>query len=345
MNERVVVITGASSGVGRASARAFAAEGASVALLARGRDGLEAAAADVECFGGRALTHPVDVSDAGAVNAAAQRIEAELGPVDVWVNNAMVSVFSRFTDITDEEFSRVTAVTYLGVVNGTRAALRHMIPRDQGSIVQVGSALAYRGIPLQSAYCGAKHAVQGFTESVRCELMNDGRHIQLTMVQLPALNTPQFDVSASHLPHRPQPVPPIYDVELAADAVLWASRQRRREVWVGGTTAGTIVANDLAPALLDRYLARTAVDAQQTREPTDPSAPSNLWEAVPGDSGARGRFGDRSNGRSIQWWFSKRRKSFALIAAAGGVLALTQQRSGPGVLVRFLRGGTGRARG
>ena len=287
-----------------------------------GPDGLEAAADEVERAGGRALVHPVDVSDATAVDGAAKRVERELGSIDVWINDAMVSVFSRFTDISDEEFVRVTAVTYLGVVNGTRAALRHMLPRDRGAVVQVGSALAYRGIPLQSAYCGAKHAIQGFTESVRCELMNEGSRVHLTMVQLPALNTPQFDVSASHLPCRPQPVPPIYDVEVAANAIVWASRHRRREVWVGGSTAATLIANDLAGGLLDRYLARTAVDAQLSREPADPVAPSNLWQPLPGDRGARGRFGDRSHRMSYQWWMNTHRGSVAAIPLAPGLLAV-----------------------
>jgi NAD(P)-dependent dehydrogenase (short-subunit alcohol dehydrogenase family) len=326
MRDKVVVITGASSGVGRATARALAEPGISIALLARGRDGLDAAAEEVGRAGARPLVLPVDVSDALAVDAAAERIDRELGAIDVWINSAMVSVFSFFMDMTDEEFSRVTEVTYLGTVNGTRAALRQMLPRDRGTIVQVGSALAYRGIPLQSAYCGAKHAVQGFTESVRCELMHKGSHIHLTMVQLPALNTPQFDVSASHLSHRPQPVPPIYDVDVATRAVVWASRHRRREVWVGGTTVATLVANDVASGVLDGYLARTAIDAQQTQDGKDPSAPSNLWESPPGDRGARGRFRDRSHHNSIQWWLSTHRTSSALIASAVGALALAKHR-------------------
>src|SRR4051812_48076501 len=262
-DELVVAITGASSGVGRAAARAFAEHGASVALMARGEDGLSGAAEDVERAGGRALMHSVDVTDAEAVEEAARRAEAALGPIDVWVNDAMVSMFSRFLDMSSEEFERVTDVTYLGVVNGTRAALRRMGARNQGTIVQVGSALAYRGTPLQSAYCGAKHAIQGFTESVRCELLHDRSRVWLTMVQLPALDTPQFGWVKSRLPRQPQPVPPIYQPEVAADAVVWAAHHYRREWYVGGSTALTVALNGIAPGFGDWYLARQGYDAQQ----------------------------------------------------------------------------------
>src|SRR5256714_2044050 len=234
--KRIVVITGASAGVGRATVRAFARQGADIGLLARGHDGLEGARRDVEAEGGRALTLTADVADAEQVEAAAERVERELGPIDVWVNNAMVSVFSPVKALKADEVKRVTEVTYLGVVYGTLAALRRMLPRDRGTIVQVGSALAYRGIPLQAAYCGAKHAIQGFTESLRCELLHDKSSVRVTMVQLPAMNTPQFDWVKSRLPREPQPVPQIYEPEIAAEAIVWAASHRRRELSVGITT-------------------------------------------------------------------------------------------------------------
>jgi len=328
MSGRVVVVTGASGGIGRACARAFAARGEDVALLARGSTGLAAAAAEVEAAGVRALPIEVDVADAGAVEAATDRIEAELGPIQVWVNVAFTSVFARFTDIEPEEFARVTEVSYLGYVNGTRSALRVMTPRDRGAIVQVGSALAYRGIPLQSAYCGAKHAIQGFNESLRTELLHEGSGVRVTMVQMPAVNTPQFDWVLSRLPRHAQPVPPIYQPELAADAVVYAAdHPRRREYWVGETTALTLLANAVAPGLLDRYLARTGFGAQQTPQPRDPEQPENLWEPADGaggdDFGAHGGFGARSHRRSPQVWASQHH---GLLAAAGtlalaGVLA------------------------
>src|SRR6185436_17230425 len=240
---RVVVITGASAGVGRATARAFAAGGADIGLLARGVDGLEAARREVEAAGGRALVLPTDVADPDQVEAAAERVERELGPIDVWVNNAMVSVLSPVRYLKNDEIRRVTDVTYLGVVYGTTAALRRMLPRDRGSIVQVGSALAYRGIPLQAAYCGAKHAIQGFTESLRCELLHDGSSVRVTMVQLPAMNTPQFDWVKSRMPRKPQPVPPIYTPEIAANAIVWAAAHERRELSVGIPTAVAIWGN------------------------------------------------------------------------------------------------------
>jgi NAD(P)-dependent dehydrogenase (short-subunit alcohol dehydrogenase family) len=316
----VVVVTGASSGVGRATVRAFAERGAWVGLLARGRDGLEATAKEVEAAGSRALAISTDVADGGAVDAAAGRIEEELGPIDIWVNNAMTSVFAPFKDFEREEFRRVTEVTYLGVVHGTMAALSRMLPRDQGCIVNVGSALAYRGIPLQSAYCGAKHAIQGFTESVRCELLHDGSNVRITMVQLPALNTPQFDVVESKLPRHAQPVPPIYQPEVAGHAIVWASRHDRREVWVGGTTVATIGANAVAPGLLDRYLGRTGFDSQQTNRPEDPGRPSNLWEPLPGDRGAHGGFDRRSHPRSLQLWATTHRAWMGLAGLAGAAL-------------------------
>ena len=314
---KVVVITGATSGVGRATTREFARKGWSVGLLARGEDGLKATAAEVEEIGQRALAIPTDVSDPQQVEQAASAIEYGLGEIDVWINNAMTSVFAPFWQIEADEYERVTDVTYHGVVNGTRAALEHMLPRDRGVIVQVGSALAYRGIPLQSAYCGAKHAIQGFTESVRCELMHDRRKIHVTMVQLPALNTPQFSVVKSRLTRRAQPVPPIYQPEVAARAIVWAAMHpRRHESWVGGTTAGTILANDVAPGLLDRYLALTGVKGQQTDEPEDPSRPYNLWEPVPGDHGAHGDFDDRAHSHSAEVFISMRKRALAALAVA-----------------------------
>src|SRR5437867_8154503 len=260
----VVVITGASAGVGRATVRAFARQGADIGLLARGVDGLEAARREVEAAGGRAIAIPTDVADADRVEAAADRIERELGPIDIWVNNAMASVFSPVKETTAEEFKRVTEVTYLGVVYGTLAALKRMLPRDRGCIVQVGSALAYRGIPLQSAYCGAKHAIQGFTESLRCELLHDGRRVRVTMVQLPAINTPQFDWSRSLMARRARPVAPIYQPEVAADAIVWASTHPRREIFVGGSTVATVLSNRVVPGMLDRYLGWTGYESQQT---------------------------------------------------------------------------------
>jgi NAD(P)-dependent dehydrogenase (short-subunit alcohol dehydrogenase family) len=321
---RVVVVTGASSGVGRATVRAFASRGASVALLARGSDGLAGAAADAERAGGQALVRETDVSDANAVDEAAAAVEEALGPIDVWVNDAMVSVFSRFSDMSAEEFSRVTDVTYGGVVNGTRAALRHMLPRDRGSIIQVGSALAYRGTPLQSAYCGAKHAIQGFTESVRCELMHQRSNVRLTMVQLPALDTPHFDVALTHLPRRPRPIAPIYDPDIAAEAIAWASNHNRREVWVGGSTVATLVVNAIAPSLLDRYLARTGFDSQQTQEPVDLNSPSNLFVPVRGDRGAHGRFGDVSHRRSLQASLTMHRRVVLASALLAGAVATSR---------------------
>jgi NAD(P)-dependent dehydrogenase (short-subunit alcohol dehydrogenase family) len=325
---RVVVVTGASAGVGRAAVRAFAREGARLGLLARDHVGLEAARREAGAAGGRAVAIPTDVADPNAVEEAADVVERELGPIDVWVNDAMTSVFAPFMDMTDDEFRRVTEVTYLGFVHGTRTALRRMRPRDRGVIVQVGSALAYRGIPLQSAYCGAKHAVQGFTESVRCELLHDGSGVEVVSVHLPALNTPQFDWVLSRLPKRPQPVPPIYQPEVAARAIVWASHHPRREVWVGGTTVGTILANRVAPGLLDRYLGRTGYRSQQADQPADPDRPTNLWRPVEDDRGAHGGFDQRSHPRSLQLWATTHRGWLALAGAAGaGIAALARRRA------------------
>jgi NAD(P)-dependent dehydrogenase (short-subunit alcohol dehydrogenase family) len=312
----VVVVTGASAGVGRALVREFARAGASIGLLARGRDGLHAAATEVEQAGGRALVLPADVADADAVEAAAAAVEETLGPIDIWINNAMVSVFSPVREMTADEFKRVTDVTYLGIVNGTLAALRRMLPRDRGTIVQVGSALAYRGIPLQAAYCGAKHAVQGFTESLRSELLHDGSRVRVTMVQLPALNTPQFSWVRSRLPREPQPVPPIFQPEVAARAIYWAAHHDRRELSVGLPTVAAIWGNAIAPGLVDRYLARHGYEAQQTDEPVSPERRDNLWAPVPGDHGAHGRFDHRARAYSLQSWINRH----WWIAAAGVAL-------------------------
>lgn len=297
---RTVVITGASGGIGRATARMLGARGYRLALLARGEVGLAAARREVEAAGGQAITVVVDVADPEAVEEAADRAEAELGPIDAWINVAFTSVFARFEDIRPEEFRRVTEVTYLGYVNGTRAALRLMRPRGRGTIVQVGSALGHRGIPGQSAYCGAKHALEGFHDSLRTELMHDRSGIHVTVVEMPAVNTPQFDWVLSRLPGKAQPVPPIYQPEVAARGVLKAlDHPRRRARWVGLSTAGTILANRVAAGLLDRYLARTGLSSQQTDEPRTGSEPTNLWEPADGaggqDFGAHGRFDDRSH--------------------------------------------------
>ena len=319
-DNRTIAITGASAGVGRATAVAFAKRGASIGLIARGRAGLEGARKEVESFGGRAIPIVADVAEASQVEAAATEIEERLGPIDVWVNNAMTSVFSPIKEMTADEFRRVTDVTYLGVVYGTLAALRRMLPRDRGSIVQVGSALAYRGIPLQAAYCGAKHAIQGFCDSLRAELLHDRSRVRVTMVQLPAMNTPQFDWVKSRLRNRAQPVPPIYEPEVAANAIEWASRHDRREIYVGFSTDTAIIGNKAAPGLGDWYLARHGYESQQTSEPEDPSRPNNLWDPVDDerDFGAHGRFGSRARPGSIQTWLTEHR-----MATIAGALAAT----------------------
>jgi NAD(P)-dependent dehydrogenase (short-subunit alcohol dehydrogenase family) len=321
----VVVVTGATSGVGRATVIRFAERGWRVALLARGVDGLEAAVKDVEEAGGIALPVETDVASADQVEAAADMTEDRLGPIDVWVNDAMTSVFSPFAELTADEFRRVTEVTYLGAVHGTMSALRRMRPRDRGVIVQVGSALAFRSIPLQSAYCGAKHGIHGFTQSLRTELLHDHSGLRLTEVHLPAMNTPQFDRCRSRMPRKPQPVPPIYQPEVAADAILWAAAHPRREVWVGATTAATVLANRIFPGLLDRYLARTGFDAQQTDEPAEES-PGNLYAPLPGDPGAHGRFDARSHSRSPEAGLAKHRRIVLVGLAAAAAAGLAVRR-------------------
>jgi NAD(P)-dependent dehydrogenase (short-subunit alcohol dehydrogenase family) len=304
---QTVVVTGASAGVGRAVARAFAARGARIGLVARGVDGLAGAAAEVEAAGGQALTLPTDVADPQAVEAAAARTEDRFGAIEVWVNVAMATIFAPVDRISPEEFRRATEVTYLGSVYGTMAALRRMKPRDHGTIVQVGSALAYRAIPLQSAYCGAKFAVRGFIESLRCELLHDNSAIHLAIVEMPALNTPQFDWARNKMPKRPQPVAPIFQPEVAARAVLFAADSRRREVWVGRSTVLSILGNRLVPGLLDHYLARTGYSAQLSEEPADPNAPDNLMAPVPGDHGTHGRFDARATDSAPQLWATRHR--------------------------------------
>lgn len=328
-DRQVVMITGASAGVGRATAIAFARRGARIGLLARGRAGLEAAARDVEAAGGEAIVCQADVARAAEIEAAADQLERAFGPIDVWVNNAMVSVFSPVIETTPEEFERVTAVTYLGYVYGTLSALRRMRARNRGVIVQVGSALAYRGIPLQSAYCGAKHAIQGFCDSLRSELLHDDSGVRLTMVQLPAINTPQFDWVKSRLAGRGQPVPPIFQPEVAADAILWASDHDRREVYLGWPTVKAIVGDKIAPGYADGYLARHGYESQQTDEPERPDRPHNLWEPLDDerDVGMRGRFDQQA--RAMSWQFLLSRYRAVVVAGLAGLAvaaAVTRQR-------------------
>ena len=322
MAEReVVVITGASAGVGRATAREFGRHGAAVGLMARGREGLEAAQREIRDLGGEAVVLPVDVADAAAVERAAETVERELGPIRVWVNNAMVSVFSPVKEMKPEEYRRVTEVTYLGAVNGTLAALKRMLPRDRGTIVQVGSALAYRSIPLQSAYCGAKHAIVGFTDSLRSELLHDGSHVHLTAVHLPALNTPQFGWVKSRLPRKPQPVPPIFQPEVAARAIYYAARHHRRELMVGLSTKAAILVQKIAPGFGDGYLARNGYEAQQFDGAADPDRPNNLWDPLPGDAGAHGSFDQRASSRSRELWLETHRSWLLAAAAVAGAMS------------------------
>jgi NAD(P)-dependent dehydrogenase (short-subunit alcohol dehydrogenase family) len=324
---QTVLITGASAGIGRATAQLFGQRGANVVLLARGAAGLEGAARDVESRGGKALAIPTDMADHGAVNAAAEQAEGHFGPIDIWVNVAFTSVFAPFSEIAAEEFKRVTEVSYLGFVYGTMAALDRMRPRDSGTIVQVGSALGLRSIPLQSAYCGAKHAINGFTESVRCELLHEGSNVRITVAQMPAVNTPQFSWVLSRLPRHPQPVPPIYQPEVAARGVVYAAdHPKRKQYWVGDSTAVTLLAQKFIAPLLDRYLARTGWDSQQTKDRVDGENPCNLWQPVdqqPGsDHGAHGAFDQQSHAHSPQLWLSQHPRLTAGAAATAGLGAL-----------------------
>ena len=332
----VVVITGASAGVGRATVRKFARHGAWIGLLARGQAGLEGARREVEELGGRALVLPTDVADADAVERAAEAVENEFGPIDIWVNDAMCSVFSPVKEMTPADYKRVTEVTYLGFVYGTLAAVKRMLPRDRGMIVQVGSALAYRGIPLQSAYCGAKHAIQGFTESLRCELIHDKSNVKITMVQMPALNTPQFNWVKSRLPRKPQPVPPIYQPELAANAIYHAAHHYRREWYVGGSTAIVITGNKIAPGFGDWYLGQQGYDSQQYDGHVSPDRRDNVYEPVDDDRdfGAHGDFDRRASGQSYQLWLDQRRDWVALAGLAGAAWDALNNGAG-----KFWRGG------
>ncbi|WP_427913526.1 SDR family oxidoreductase [Ramlibacter sp. MMS24-I3-19] len=333
----VAVVTGASAGIGRAIVREFARHGWRVALLARGIDGLQGARAEVEALGGAALVIPTDVADEAQVEAAAAQVEAEWGAIDVWVNDAMATIFSDVMKISPQDFRRATEVTYLGAVWGTLAALRRMKPRRRGTIVQVGSALAYRSIPLQAPYCGAKAGVRGFTDSVRCELDHDRSSVHITMVQLSAFNTPQFDWGRTTLQRRPRPMGRIFQPEIAAEAVYWAATHRRREVWVGAPAVQAILGTRLFPGFLDRLLGRNAVDGQHTQEPLPPGRRDNLYAPVAGDHGAHGRFDAQAHDTSAQWWANKHRAP--LIAAAAAIWMWTQVTHRP----RPLRSRAGRS--
>jgi NAD(P)-dependent dehydrogenase (short-subunit alcohol dehydrogenase family) len=330
-NPEVVVVTGSSGGVGRAIAHAFAKRGAHVGLLARGQEGLDGAAREVHSLGGKALAVPTDVSDHAQVEAAAVRVEEHFGPIDVWINDAMATVFARFLDTEPEEFKRATEVTYLGAVYGTMVALKRMTARDRGKIVQVGSALSYRAIPLQAAYCGAKFAIRGFTDSIRTELLHDNSKVQITMVQLPGVNTPQFNWCRSKLPDHPMPVPPIYQPEIPAEAVYWAAHHQRRELWVGYSTLLAILGNKLAPTVADRYLAKTGFAGQQISDmPVSADRPNNLFDPVQDKAATHGMFDAQAKTRSPQLWAATHRATIAGalagIAAAGaaGVARLTR---------------------
>lgn len=328
---QVAVVTGGTAGIGRATVREFARNGFDVAILARGQDGLEGAKKDVEELGRRALAIPTDVADWKAVETAADQVEREFGPIDVWVNNAFAGIFSRFMDVTPEEYGRVTQVTYLGQVNGTRAALKRMLPRGRGKVVLVGSALAYRGIPLQSAYCGAKHAIQGFIDSVRSELLHDKTDVTITMVQLPGVNTPQFDWIRAKLPGRPRPVGKVYQPEVAARAIYFAAHTDRKEVEVGMPAVEAIWGNKVASSALDHYLAATGFKSQQDPQPVSPDRKDNLFEPVPGDHGAHGRFDDEAVDSSAELWTNMHKKQLGLAvlgaAAAAGVGFMLSGRS------------------
>jgi short-subunit dehydrogenase len=326
LRRRVVVITGASAGLGRAVVREFARKGSDIALIARGIEGLEGAKKEVEAAGGKALIFPIDIADAQAVENAAEEIEKKLGPIDVWVNNAMNSVFSPVREMTAEEYKRVTDVTYLGQVYGALSALRRMLPRNRGTIVFVGSALAYRGIPLQSAYCGAKHAIEGFFDSLRTELMHDGSKVSISMVQLPAMNTTQFKFVKTRLPYKPRPMGTIYQPEVAAEAIEYASRNPRREFYVGWPTVKAIVGNKIAPWYADWVLSRNGYDGQMTEEPEDPNRKNNLWEPLPGDHGAHGTFESQSKDFSVVTWASLHRGAVAasLLLFAGALFLVNK---------------------
>ena len=320
---QVVVVTGASAGLGRAIAQKFGARGARVALIARSRPRLEQAKAEIEALGGTAMAVPLDVADAEGMERCTGEIEETLGPIDVWINNAMVSVYSPIKEMTADEFRRVTEVNYLGYVYGTLAALKRMLPRDEGVIIQVGSALAYRAIPLQSAYCATKHAIVGFTESLRSELIHDSSKVRVSSVHMPALNTPQFDWVRSRLPNKAQPVPPIFQPEVGAEAVVYAvDHDVGRELHVGWPTIKAILGDKVIPGLLDHYLATKAYEGQQTDEPREANAPENLFETVSGDYGAHGRFDERAKPHSAELWLRMHRGLLAVAGAGVAALAL-----------------------
>lgn len=327
----VVVVTGASGGVGRATVREFARCGARIAMLARGVDRLNAAKKEVEEAGGQALVVPTDVADPEQVESAAERTEREFGPIDIWVNNAMTTIFARFSEIRPDEYKRATEVTYLGCVYGTMAALKRMKARNRGIIIQVGSALAYRSIPLQAPYCGAKHAIVGFTDSIRSELIHDRSNVQLTVVHLPGLNTPQFSWGRTRLPNHPQPVPPIFQPEVAARAIVWASGQRKREVWVALSTYKAIIGQRLAPGFADRYLAKHAVEGQETPDPISPDRPDNLFQTVPGDKyAAHGIFNDRAKTWSLTNKLERHCRGILIgVGAASAAFAIARRTNAP----------------
>ena len=317
MNEEVVVVTGAAAGVGRAVVREFARPGRAIVLLARDSEGLQNARREVEERGAKGLAVPLDLADPKQVEAAAEQIERELGPIDIWVNDAMTTIFARFVDVAPDEYKRATEVTYLGAVYGTMAALKRMYPRNKGVVVQVGSALSYRSIPLQAPYCGAKFAIRGFTDSIRSELIHDKKDIHITMVQLPAVNTPQFSWCRTRLPRHPEPVPPIYQPEVAARAIVYAAYHRRREWYVGTSALMAIWGSKLIPGVLDRYLAgNRAWEGQETDEPVPPGRPDNLFEPLPGDYGAHGIFDDSARSSSWEWWLSAHRGTILVTVAA-----------------------------
>ncbi|HVL77276.1 MAG TPA: SDR family oxidoreductase [Noviherbaspirillum sp.] len=343
MSAPVVVVTGASAGIGRATAVAFGRKGYKVALLARGEEGLEGARRDVEAAGGQAIAIVTDVAEHDQVEAAAERVERELGPIDVWVNNAMATIFAPLEQVAPQDFERATRVTYLGAVWGTMAALKRMKPRDAGTIVQVGSALAYRSIPLQAAYCGAKSAMRGFTDSLRSELIHDKSRVHVTMVQLGAFNTPQFEWGRTSFDRRPQPVPPIYQPEVAADAIVWAAERRRREVWVGSNAFKAIVGQRLFPGMLDRMMASQAWDGQLDDEPLPRERADNLYTPVQRDYGAHGRFDAQS--RPVSWQYRLVKYRWPTLAAsvalllAGGAAWRAGRRAVPGASDRQARSG------
>ena len=322
----VVVITGGSAGIGRATARRFARDGARIGLLARGMEGLEGARRDVETLGSEALPIPTDVAFPEQVEEAASLIEERFGPIDIWINNAMTSVFSPVKEMQPEEYRRVTEVTYLGYVYGTLSALKRMLPRNRGTIVQVGSALAYRGIPLQSSYCGAKHAIQGFTESLRTELLHDRSNVWVTMVHLPASNTPQFNWVKTRLPRKPQPYPPVFQPEVPAEAIYYAAHHRRREMFVGWPTLKTVIGNRLVPGYVDRVLAETGYEGQQYNGLVGPGRKDNLWEPVPSDFGAHGDFDQQAKSSSWLLWADMHQQLIAmgLSALAAAVFILSR---------------------